>query len=91
MFGLTTLGGIIFSAFAAYESKWRRVIKTAIGVGIGVGVSAALGRGWFVALLGLVFVAVAVIHGWWLPKNGVNGVTAEPRERYLELRRGSRP
>jgi hypothetical protein len=26
-----------------------------------------------------------VIHVWWLPKNGVNGWTGEPKERYYEL------
>jgi hypothetical protein len=28
---------------------------------------------------------VAVVHGWWLPKHGVSGWTAEPRERYYAL------
>ena len=25
------------------------------------------------------------LHGWWLPRKGVNGWTAEPRDRYYEL------
>jgi hypothetical protein len=29
---------------------------------------------------------VAVIHGWWLPKHGVNGFTGEPRDKYYALR-----
>jgi hypothetical protein len=39
-------------------------------------------------LLGVVAVAVAVVfvHAWWLPRKGVNGWTAEPRERYYALR-----
>jgi hypothetical protein len=29
---------------------------------------------------------VLIIHGWWLPKKGINGLTAEPKEKYYELR-----
>jgi hypothetical protein len=27
-----------------------------------------------------------VIHGWWLPKQGIHPLTAEPKERYYKLR-----
>jgi hypothetical protein len=40
---------------------------------------------WMYALLAASSVGVLVIHGWWLPRNGVNGWTAEPRDRYYEL------
>jgi hypothetical protein len=36
-------------------------------------------------LLGGMTVGVIVIHAWWLPQRGVNGWTAEPRERYYAL------
>lgn len=60
--------------------------KTLAGGAIAVLVSATAGRGWFFGLLGAVTVAVVVIHVWWLPRNGVNGWTAEPREKYFALR-----
>lgn len=86
VFLLTTVGGIVFSAFARYESKLRRIAKALIGGAVAVTISATAGREWFIVLLGVVAVAVVVIHGWWLPRHGVNGWTAEPRERYFALR-----
>ena len=35
--------------------------------------------------LGLVGIGVRIVHAWWLPRNGVNGWTAEPRDRYHAL------
>lgn len=32
-----------------------------------------------------VVVGGIIIHGWWLPKHGINGWTGEPRDKYLEL------
>jgi hypothetical protein len=50
-------------------------------------VSAGAGRGWFFVLLGVLLALVLFVHGWWLPKrHGINGWTAEPREKYFALR-----
>ncbi|HYC31310.1 MAG TPA: hypothetical protein VEB59_03425, partial [Gemmatimonadales bacterium] len=48
------------------------------------------GFGWLLLPLGL----AAYVHLIWLPRHGVNGLTGEPRERYLALlaeRRRGRP
>ena len=29
---------------------------------------------------------VLIIHGWWLPTKGINGLTGEPKEKYYALR-----
>jgi hypothetical protein len=29
---------------------------------------------------------VIYVHAIWLPRNGVNGLTAEPRDKYYALR-----
>ena len=86
VFGLTSIGGIVFQAFAECESKLRRITKVLVGGGVAVLVSATAGREWFFALLGAVAGAVLVIHGWWLPKQGIDGLTAEPQEKYYALR-----
>ena len=86
VFALTSVGGIVFSAFAVLESKWRRIVKLLVGAAVAVVVSATAGREWFYALLGVFAAAAAVVHAWWLPRQGVNGLTAEPRERYFALR-----
>jgi len=86
VFGLTCIGGILFQAFAECESKLRRIAKVIVGAGVAVLVSATAGRGWFFVLLGVMTVAVFVIHCWWLPRLGINGWTAEPKEKYHALR-----
>lgn len=86
IFGLGAAGNILLSAFANQEPKAWRLLKLVLGAGIGVAISATFGREWFFAFLGLVLLAFVVVHGWWLPRHGVNGWTAEPRERYRALR-----
>jgi hypothetical protein len=29
---------------------------------------------------------LGIVRGWWLTRNGVNGLTAEPKEKYFALR-----
>ena len=49
---------------------------------------------WFeVALVATIFAIgnmligfVLIVHAWWLPRNGVNGWTGEPKARYYALR-----
>ena len=86
VFGLTSIGGILLGHFEAGRPKWQRVTKVLVGGALAVLISASAGREWFFAWLGAVAVAVVVIHAWWLPRKGVNGWTAEPRERYYALR-----
>ena len=85
-FGLTGIGGIVFQPFAEGLPKWRRVAKLLLGGVISVAVSAMTGREGFYVMLGLIALGVLVIHGWWLPKQGINGWTAEPKEKYYALR-----
>jgi hypothetical protein len=81
------LGGPLFGHFEAHKPRWRRALKVALTLVLLPGISVTAGRGWMLALLGALSVAVVVVHAWWLPKHGVNGWTAEPRERYYELLR----
>ena len=80
------IGSILLGHFEAGLPKWRRILKVFIGCALGVGISAALGRAAFWGFLGLLLGMVVLIHAWWLPRHGVNGWTAEPRERYYRLR-----
>ena len=82
---LLMLGHLNFGRFVEHQPRWRRMLKSLAGVAIFVGTSALLGRGAMFALLGLVVIGVLIVHAWWLPRNGVNGWTAEPRDRYHAL------
>ncbi len=85
-FGLICIGNIVFQPFAEGFPLWRRVGQMFLGGAVSVGISALAGREWFFVLLGAVAVGIVVIHGWWLPRQGINGWTAEPKEKYYALR-----
>jgi hypothetical protein len=79
------LGHLYFGRFSEYKPRWRLLLKSLLGVALVVGTTAYAGRTWTYALIAAVGVGVIVVHGWWLPRNGVNGWTAEPRDRYYAL------
>ena len=88
---LIALGSILFGRFEEHKPRWRRVLKAVLGTALVMGVTVGAGRVWGMLLVVLILAAVAVIHAWWLPRHGVNGWTAEPRERYHELLGVNRP
>lgn len=80
-----TLGHLFFGRFVEYQSRGRRLLKTLLGGAVLLGAGVWAGRVWMYALLGSIALGVLVVHGWWLPRKGVNGWTAEPRDRYYAL------
>jgi hypothetical protein len=79
------LGQLFLGRFSEYQPRWRRLLKSDVGVGLLIGLAVWAGREWMYALLGVMLGAILVVHGWLLPKKGVNGWTAEPRERYNQI------
>lgn len=78
-------GNLIFNNFEKHLPWWRRVVKHGLLFVILALLRVLLG-GW--ALLGALLVLTLgqiVLHAWYFPKNGVNGLTAEPYDRYLAL------
>jgi hypothetical protein len=87
MASMFALGNILFGHFEERTPKWRRVLKFFLMTGVVVFLSATAGRAWSIGFVGTLLAAVAVIHGWWLPaKHGINGLTAEPKDKYYALR-----
>lgn len=82
---LFAVGSILFGHFEEHRPKWRRLLKVAVVLTLVLGLSATVGREWAFAALSLPLIGAAFIHLWWLPRNGVNGWTGEPKERYYEL------
>jgi hypothetical protein len=83
--GIFAVGNILFGHFEEHRPKARRLAKLAI-VLAGTLLLSYLGLRWVAyAAIGLLAVAAAYIHVWWLPSHGVNGWTGEPKERYYEL------
>ena len=83
---LFALGNILFGHFEERTPKWRRVLKFVVMITAVTAISATAGRAWSAALVGTLLGIVLVIHGWWLPKHGINGFTAEPKDKYYALR-----
>ena len=79
------LGHLYFGRFEEHRPRWRRLLKSLVLVAAMVGTTAWAGRAWMFVFLGVIAVGVLIIHAWWLPRQGVNGWTAEPRDRYYAL------
>lgn len=79
-------GNILFGQFEERTPKWRRVLKVFLFLGLVILISRTLGRAWAMGFLASGLIPFVVIHLWWLPKHGVNGWTAEPKEKYYRLR-----
>ena len=86
VFLIFALGNILFGHFEAGTPKSRRITKVFLVGGAAVGASHVFGPAGFWALLGAGGIAFLVVHGWWLPRHGINGWTGEPRDRYHALR-----
>lgn len=80
------VGQILFGHFEEQTARWRMLAKNAVGVIIFVLIAYFFVRFWFYFSLFAAMIPVLIIHAWRLPKNGVNGWTGEPREKYYELR-----
>ena len=79
------VGNILFGHFEMHRPPWRRLLKLALVLTITVTLAQTAGRAWAYGWMVPVLVLVAWVHLVWLPRHGINGWTAEPRDRYLEL------
>ena len=86
MASLFAVGNILFGHFEERTPKWRRVLKFFLFTTTIALISSTAGRGWSIGLVGALLTVVLVIHGWWLPEQGINGFTGEPKEKYYALR-----
>lgn len=84
--GITAVGTIVWGHREQHTPRWRRIGKIVVLCGLSVLVSSTAERFWFFVLLGVLAAIVLLIHAWWLPRNGINGWTGEPREKYYALR-----
>ena len=78
---------VMFNRFERHKPAWRRVGKIAVLVALVLVVIEAAGRAWGYALLVLLLVMGTAFHFAVLTKLGINGWTAEPRDKFEALLR----
>ena len=75
-----------FGHFETVRPLWTRIARWLVYLAVTGVLGATIGRPWtFVWLIGLP-AAGAVFHVVWCLRNGINPLTAEPRDRYEQLR-----
>ena len=83
---LLAIGNIVFWRFEPQKPLWRRLLKVFAALLITVAISYYFGRIGVVIAFGIAAIPVIYVHAIWLPRNGVNGLTGEPRDKYYALR-----
>jgi hypothetical protein len=61
------------------------VLKLVLVVALFIALDVSAGRVWAYGALALPLLGAAWVHLYWLPRRGINGWTAEPYDKYLEL------
>jgi hypothetical protein len=80
------LGNILFGHFEERTHKVRRVLKYLLTLIIFISLSLAFGRTVSMTILSLFFIPIVYVHGFYLPRKGINGWTGEPKGKYYEFR-----
>jgi hypothetical protein len=83
---LLLAGNVAFRHFEPFASVWLRLFKTAVTLVVTATISHYFGRTGVMIAIAIALIALVYVHGIWLPKKGVNGWTAEPKETYYALR-----
>ena len=83
---ILVVGNIFFRNFDPKLSWWCRLLKAFAGLTITALVSHYFGTIGVIVWFSLIAAPLVYVHAIWLPRNGVNGWTGEPRERYYALR-----
>ena len=83
---LLLIGNLMFWRFEPRKPLWRRLLKVFVALLITAAISYYFGRLGVVIAIGIAAIPLIYVHAIWLPRNGVNGWTGEPRDKYYALR-----
>ncbi len=76
---------VVFNNFEKHLPIARRVIKLFVVVSILAVIGILFSRYAFWGTIALMTIGQVYLHGWYFPKHGINGLTAEPHDKYLEV------
>jgi hypothetical protein len=88
---LLAAGNLVFWRFDPRQPLWRRILKVILTLAVTAAVSRFLGRVAVLVWFAIVILPIVFIHAVWLPRHGINGWTAEPRDKYYALRGWTKP
>ena len=74
---------VVFNKFEKHLPTARRIVKLFIVVGTLAVIGLLFSRYAFWGVITLMTIGQIVLHGWYFPKKGINGLTAEPYDKYL--------
>lgn len=77
------IGNMVFYKFEMHVPIWKRLFKIVAMSSVLIFIHTHLGREWFYGVLVVMLLGIIFLHGYLLPKKGINGLTAEPYEKYL--------
>jgi sulfite exporter TauE/SafE len=86
MTSIFALGNICFGHFEEHQSKAQRMAKMIVITIVFAALTYFVGRVVSYSVLGSLTLVAVYVHGVVLPRNGINGWTGEPRERYYAFR-----
>lgn len=76
---------LAFNNFERHLPIKRRIKKLLVVVGVLAVLGILFGRYVFWGIITLMTMGQIYLHGWYFPKHGINGLTAEPHDKYLEV------
>jgi hypothetical protein len=76
---------LVFNNFEKHLPIQKRVSKLFIVVGVLAVIGTLFGRIAFWGVITLMTIGQVYLHGIYFPKHGINGLTAEPHDKYLEV------
>jgi len=76
---------IVFNNFEKHLPVKRRIAKLFVVIGVLAIIGLLFSRVAFWGVIMLMTVGQIYLHGWYFQKQGINGITAEPHDRYLEV------
>lgn len=86
VFGIASIAYfIVFNNFEKHVLMQKRLTKLFIVVGVLAGIGILFGRFAFWGVIGLMTMGQVYLHAVYFPKHGINGLTAEPHSKYLEV------
>jgi len=76
---------LAFNNFEKHLPIQQRVAKLFVVIGVLAGIGILFGKYAFWAIIALMTIGQVYLHGVYFPKHGINGLTAEPYDKYLEV------